>query len=205
MAESDRGPEDGKAGRRRKLPRKATPAYLERAALFYLDRYATSAENLRQVLRRKVARSTRLHDSDPVAGHAAIEALIARFLDSGLLDDGRYAEARARSLSRRGLSLRGIRMQLLQKGVGEAEIAAALAGLREEAGDPELAAALAYARRRRLGPYRVGSQGGAQREAQRERDLAALARRGFPTEVVLKVIDAGSAEELEDEASAPSA
>ena len=199
MAESDRGPEDGKAGGRRKLPRKATPAYLERAALFYLDRYATSADNLRQVLRRKVARSARVHDSDPAAGHAAIEALIARFLDSGLLDDGRYAEARARSLSRRGLSLRGIRMQLLQKGVGEAEIAAALAGLREEAGDPELAAALAYARRRRLGPYRPGSQRG----AQRERDLAALARRGFPTEVVLKVIDAGSAETLEAEATAP--
>lgn len=199
MAESDRGPEDGKAGGRRKLPRKATPAYLERAALFYLDRYATSADNLRQVLRRKVARSARVHDSDPAAGHAAIEALIARFLDSGLLDDGRYAEARARSLSRRGLSLRGIRMQLLQKGVGETEIAAALAGLREEAGDPELAAALAYARRRRLGPYRAQ----AQRGGQRERDLAALARRGFPTEVVLRVIDAGSAEALEDEVSAP--
>ncbi len=201
MAESDRGPEDGKAARQRKLPRKATPAYLERAALFYLDRYATSADNLRRVLRRKVARSARVHDSDPAAGEAAVEALIARFLDSGLLDDGRYAEARARSLSRRGQSLQGIRMQLLQKGVGEAEIAAALAGLRDEARDPELAAALAYARRRRLGPYRAG----AQREAQRDRDLAALARRGFPSDLVLRVIDAESAEDLEDEAAAPGA
>ena len=203
MPESEQRPEAGaaedrKRGPRRKLPKKATPGYLERAALFYLDRYATSADNLRQVLRRKVARSARVHGTDPAAGEDAIDALIARFLESGLLDDARYAETRARSLTRRGQSLRGIRLQLLQKGVGEDEIAAALAGLHDESGDPELAAALAYARRRRIGPFRAG----AERPAQRERDLAALARRGFASDLVLKVIDAESAEELEDEAEA---
>ena len=199
MPESERKRQAGKAGARRKPPRKATPGYLERAALFYLDRYATSADNLRQVLRRKVARSAWAHGGDPAAGEAAVEALIARFLEAGLLDDARYAEGRARSLARRGQSLRGIRLRLRQKGVGEDEIAAALAGLRDEAGDPELAAALAYARRRRLGPFRAG----AARAAQRERDLAALARRGFDPDLVLKVIDAESPDALEDEIAAP--
>lgn len=209
MAESEEraeagGPPIGKEGAgngdaRRKLPRKATPAYLERAALFYLDRYATSADNLRRVLRRKVARSARVHGSDPAEGEEAVEALIERFLGAGLLDDARYAEGRARRLARRGQPLQVIRLQLLQKGVGEDEIAAALAGLGAEAGDPELAAALAYARRRRLGPFRAG----AQRAAQRERDLAALARRGFAPDLALKVIDAESPEALEAEAAAP--
>ncbi len=199
MKNSETRPKTEKKAGGRKLPKKATPGYLERAALFYLDRYATSADNLRRVLRRKVVRSARVHGTDPAAGEEAIEALIARFLGAGLLDDARYAEARARSLSRRGQPLRGIRLQLLQKGVGEGEIAAALAGLREELGDPELAAALAYARRRRLGPFRAGSE----RRVQRERDLAALARRGFASDLVLKVIDAESAEALEDEAAAP--
>ncbi len=195
MPESETRAETGRTGARRKLPKKATPAYLERAALFYLDRYATSADNLRQVLRRKVARSARVHDSDVAAGHAAIEALIARFLESGLLDDARYAEARARSLARRGQSLRGIRLLLLQKGVGEDEIAGALAGLRLETGDPDLAAALAYARRRRLGPYRPADL----RAETRDRDLAALARRGFASDLVLRVVDAESPEALEAE------
>ncbi len=190
---------EGKSAGRRlpKKPKKATPGYLERAALFYLDRYATSADNLRRVLRRKVARSARVHGTDPTAGEAVIEDLIARFLGAGLLDDARYAEARARSLSRRGQSLRGIRLQLLQKGVGEDEITAALACLRDDLGDPELTAALVYTRRRRLGPFRPGPE----RKAQRERDLAALARRGFAAELVLKVIDAESAEALEEEAA----
>lgn len=199
MRDSETRPGTEKRAAGRKLPKKATPGYLERAALFYLDRYATSADNLRRVLRRKVARSAWAHGTDPAAGEAAIDTLIARFLGAGLLDDARYAETHARSLSRRGQSLRGIRRQLLQKGVGEDEIAAALAGLSDELGDPELAAALAYARRRRLGPFRAG----AERPAQRERDLAALARRGFAVDLVLKVIDAESAEELEEEAAAP--
>ena len=186
-------------GRRgRKQPKKATPAYLERAALFYLDRYATSAENLRRVLQRKVLRSLRAHGGDPEEAEKAIDALLNRFLEGGLLDDANYAETKARSLFRRGLSQRSMRLWLAQKGVGEEDIAAALAKLQAEVGDPELAAALAYARRRRLGPYRAE----AEREAKRQRDLAALARRGFTSDLVLKVIDAPAPTELEEEAAA---
>ncbi|MCG8547040.1 MAG: RecX family transcriptional regulator, partial [Alphaproteobacteria bacterium] len=43
--------------RRRKRPRKVTPASLERAALHYLQRFATSSENFRRVLTRRVQRS----------------------------------------------------------------------------------------------------------------------------------------------------
>ena len=183
------------APRGRRKPSKATPAYLKRAALFYLDRYATSAENLRRVLRRKVQRSARFHEIDRPACEAAIEELIARFLRSGLLDDAGYAEIRARSLFRRGQSLRAIRQGLAQKGVGKDEAEAALARLREENAAPDLTAALAYARRRRLGPYRSDPE----REDRRERDLAALARRGFAADIALAVIDAPSVAELEAE------
>ena len=182
------------APRGRRKPRKATPAYLERAALFYLDRYATSAENLRRVLRRKVQRSARFHEVDQAACEAAIEELTARFLRSGLLDDAGYAETRSRSLFRRGQSLRAIRQNLAQKGVGKEEAEAAIERLREENAAPDLTAALAYARRRRLGPYRAEPE----RANRRERDLAALARRGFAPDIALAVIDAASAAELEE-------
>ena len=48
----------------RKLPRKVTPAYLQRAAMAYLERYASSAEQLRRVLDRKVANRCRLRGED---------------------------------------------------------------------------------------------------------------------------------------------
>ena len=47
--------------KQRKPPRKATAASLENAALYYLERFATSSENLRRVLMRRVERlETRL-------------------------------------------------------------------------------------------------------------------------------------------------
>ena len=40
--------------RKKRNPRKVTPKNLDNAALYYLSRYATSAENLRRVMMRKI-------------------------------------------------------------------------------------------------------------------------------------------------------
>lgn len=164
----------------RKPPRKVTPAYLQRAAMSYLERYASSAENLRRVLRRKVDKRCRLRGEDPAEFHEMIDEVVAKSLRSGLIDDARYAEARVATLRRRGGSARAIQAKLSAKGVGRSTIAAALDG---EEGD-EQEAARAFARRRRLGPYRPG-----ERAPYRDKDLAALARAGFRFDLAREVID----------------
>lgn len=174
---------------RRSAPRKATPKYLENAALYYLERFATSAENLRRVLMRKVDKSVRAHGTDRDEGAAAIAGIVERFIRSGLLDDAAYARARVASLRRRGDGARTIHAKLRAKGVAKAEIDAALAGHAEDEGGEgaEMAAAARLARRRKLGPYRDP----AARADRRERDLAALARAGFSYDVARTVIDGG--------------
>lgn len=179
-----------------KPPRKATPEYLERAALFYLERYASSAGNLRRVLLRKVERSARAHDTDREEGAQAVDALIQRMLRAGLLDDQAYAQARAVTLHRAGQGVQAIRARLIAKGVDEDTIETALERLHDEAADPELAAALRYARRRRLGPYRREG-----RADNRQRDLAALARKGFALDLARRLVDTDDLEELEAEAN----
>ncbi len=186
---------DSKKAKRRRGPRKATPRYLRNAALAHLDRYAASSGHLRRLLLARVARSARLHGTDPGEGAAVVEALIVEFERAGLLDDGAYAEARARSLLRRGASARAIRAELGAKRVAPEQVRRALEGLAEVAADPELAAALAFARRRRLGPYRAAEE----RTPRRERDLAALARKGFDLDVTRRVVDAEDIAELERE------
>ena len=183
-------------GRRGRGPRLATAKYLRNSALHYLDRYATSSAHLRRLLMAKVMRSARAHGSDPQAGAAAVEALIAELLGAGVLDDARYAEDRALILFRRGASARAIRGALLAKGVASELIEPALERLGGEAAEPELAAALAYARRRRLGPYRSPQA----RAAMREKDLAALGRRGFGYDLARRVIETRDVSELEQEA-----
>jgi len=71
----------------RKKPRKVTAESLERAALHYLERYASSAVNLRRVLMRRVLRAAEAHGSEPADGAALVDALVARVRQGGLLDD----------------------------------------------------------------------------------------------------------------------
>jgi regulatory protein len=183
-------------GKKRRLPKPATAARLEKAALAHIDRYATSAANLRNVLMRRVARSVRLHDTEHGEAAEWVEAIIAKLLERRLLDDAGYARARAGSLHRSGAPRRKITGMLQQKGVGRSDIAAALAALDAEYDNSELVTACNYARRRRLGLYRLSGA----REERRERDLAALARAGFGYGTARRVVDAQSVEDLEADA-----
>ncbi len=165
------------------------PDVLERWALHYLGRYASSAENLRRVLTRRVRR--RSPEAVPAAA-PFIAALVARYRESGLLDDAAYASSRVASLHRRGESIRAMRARLAAKGVPAANVADAVSGLRAAAPDPDLAAACVFARRRRLGPFRRAA-------ADHARELGAFARAGFSrrvAEAVLGCADAAAVEAL---------
>ena len=185
-------------GKKTRVPRKATARHLENSALYYLQRFATSAENLRRVLLRKVNRSAHYHGTDADEGRAHVDGLIERFLKSGLLDDGVFAQARAASLHRRGNSARMIRAKLWRKGVADEDIDAALEALGKDVGgdggDADLRAAVNFARRRRLGPYFTGKES----QDTREKQLAALARAGFSYDVARRVIEAESVDDICD-------
>ena len=174
-------------------PRRATPGHLENAALHYLERFATSVQNLRRVLMRKVERSAHFHGTDAEEGRARVEDLITRFETAGLLDDAAYARARAESLHRRGNSARVIRAKLRRKGVAGDDLEGALAALGADAGEPELEAARTFARRRRLGPFGAKSPSA----DDREKHLAALARAGFSYDVARRVVDGETADEFD--------
>lgn len=202
------GPKRDKAAQksgpqRRRKPLKATPEGLERSALYYLERYDSSSGHLRRLLRRKILLSARVHGTDPEEGKSAVEKLIARLTGLGLLDDARYARERVRSLLARGNSAAMVRAKLRAKCLPAELIEAALAddenGGENGAPGRELRAALRYARRRRLGPYRLEKRPG-ERAERRDRDLAALGRQGFDYETARRVIDSEDPGILEREA-----
>ena len=73
------------------------------------------------------------------------------------------------------------------------DIEAALRSLEETHANAEFTAARNYARRRRFGPWRNADE----REARRDRDLAAMARAGFSFQMAQRVIDAAYIDTLE--------
>jgi len=183
---------DTKTGR--PTPRKITPARLENIALHHLDRFATSANNLRRVLSRRAQKSAYHHEDTDLEECATwIDNLISRYQECGLLDDPAYARAQAISHNRRGKSLRAIRALLSQKGVTAPDIDVALEGLNEDHVDADLAAAIAYARRRRIGPYRtkdIDDKG-------LEKELSALARSGFSYGIARRIVTAETVEDID--------
>jgi len=177
--------------------RVASPAYLERAAIHYLERFSSSVASLRRVLKRKLRRSVEAHGTDPIEGAAWIEAIIAKLQSQGLVDDRRYAENAAASLHRRGASARAIAMRLAAKGIDRDLVTEALSEADDEAGlarrpGGDLAAAAAFARRRRLGPYRPDET----RAAMRDKDFASLARAGFSRRIAERVLACADRDEM---------
>lgn len=150
--------------------------WLMRAALSYINRYPTSQANLSRVLVRKLQR--RLDDPDEAA--ALVARVVDRLVEARLVDDSLFAGARVAALKRRGISAAVTRAKLREKGVDEATASTALL----EEGHDEREAAHAYARRRGLGPFRVRDRTG-----RRDRDVAAMARAGFPVDIAIDIVD----------------
>ena len=174
----------GGAVRPRRVAR-PTEERLWRRALFYLERFATTRAHLHEVLRRRALREARALDLDAREIEARVARVVARAVEAGLVDDAAFALSRARNLVARGASPRLLRARLREKGVPEETIERVLQELADEMGDPTREAARAFARRRRIGPHRPPEE----RDAMRQRDLAAFARAGFSYAVARKVLD----------------
>lgn len=163
---------DPKAPRRPPPP--LDPAALERLALRYVERFATTRGKLADYLRRKIReRGWEGTPADPAA-------LAERMAALGYIDDLGYARSKAASLGRRGLGARRVSGALMQARVEEADREAVAPEVAERAVD----AALAFARRKRLGPWGKGESD----RAVREKQLAAMLRAGHPVDLSRRIL-----------------
>lgn len=150
---------------------------LERLALHYAGRYATTRAKLRAYLARKLRERGWQGGGEP-----GLDALIGRFGELGYVDDKAFAASRAASLGRRGYGERRVQAALAAAGVAEEDGAEA----REQARGEAWAAALRFAERRRIGPYAAEAPD----PAAREKALAAMLRAGHPLDIARKLVRA---------------
>ena len=161
--------------RRDRLPLDAEA--LERLALAYAGRYATSRDSLRRYLLRKLRECGWAGSGEPPDG-----AIANRFVELGYVDDREVAEARGRSLARRGYGARRLAGTLDALGIAEEDAAPALAIATEDGWD----IAMRFAERRRFGPFATVSAD----EAGRRRAFAAMMRAGHRPDHARKIIAA---------------
>jgi regulatory protein len=107
-------------------------------------------------------------------------SVLARYAEVGLVDDSAFAESYvAQRSGSRAAGRRAIAAQLREKGVADEVAAAALEAIDPDA---EAAAAAAFAR------SRLRRLGGLSREVATRRLYGQLSRRGYPANLVAKVV-----------------
>ncbi len=112
--------------------RPITAKYLQNAATFYLERYPSTAEGLRRVLHRRVRKAEMAEMPIMENVEQAIAAIVAKFVDAGVIDDKAFAQTKARALHRRGTSSKLTRQKLRMAGVDGDTFDQAMAGLDRE-------------------------------------------------------------------------
>lgn len=159
-------------------------AALDRLALRYVERFATTRGKLADYLCRKIReRGWEGEPADPAA-------VAQRMAECGYVDDRLYAESKAAALGRRGLGARRVTAALREAHIDETDaedLAPAIA-------DRAVEAALTFARRKRIGPYGapVADRAG------REKQLAAMLRAGHGMTLSRRIINASEPLRAED-------
>ncbi len=165
--------------RDRSAPRPVPPldaSGLERLALRYVERFATTRGKLADYLVRKARERGWAGEGD--AGSAAA-ALAEKMAGLGYVDDRAFAVARAAALTRRGLGAGRVTMALRQARVGAEDMAAVAPAVAAEG----IESALAFARRRRIGPFATVPAD----RAHREKQIGAMVRAGHPFALARKI------------------
>ena len=174
--------------RKRRPAKEITPQRLKNIGLYYLQRFESSAENLRQVLHRRIdAYAKENPEWDKSEASQWLEDTLAEFEKLHYLDDHRFAEVKIHQYLETGKPARYIKIKMQQKGISPSITNAILA---EAEFDP-LAMALKLAKRKKIGPFRAPEQ----RHEHRQKDLSALVRAGFDYDIACQVLEYNPQEE----------
>ena len=168
--------------RKRKPQKKITPQRLKNIGLYYLKRFESSVENLRNVLHRRINKYAYENpEFNKQQAYQWVEDVLAEFERLHYLDDNRFTELKIHSYLNAGKPARYIQQKLREKGIDEQKINAILS---EQEYDP-LQMALNFAKRKKIGPFRPEEQ----RKEFKQKDMGTLVRAGFDYDVVCEVLD----------------
>jgi regulatory protein len=173
------------SNRHTKLRKPLDTDALNRLALHYVGRYATSCARLKSYLQRKV--QERGWAAPDASDMPDFDAIVSRCAALGYVDDPAFAQTRAASLGRRGYGARRIGVALQVAGI-DRDLASEV--MPDE--DESFRAAETFARRKRIGAFGDGTPD----PKVRQRQLAAMLRAGHSFDLAKRLINAVADENM---------
>ena len=172
-----------------RVPKKITKTRLQNIALYYLRRFDTSVQKLREQLQKKIVEYAR-YNKEFDQGEALLwaEEVLKKFEECHYLDDRRFAENKIRGYLAAGKPRRYIENKLREKGVGFETIEQCF----EDADYDPWETALNFVRKKKIAGFREDVE---KRKEMRQKDMGTLVRAGFDYDLVLKILDYSPDEE----------
>ncbi len=167
---------------KKKVLKKITKQRLKNIGLYYLERFESSVQNLRDVLKRRVDKyAYENKDFDKAQAYQWIEEVLEEFQKLNYVNDERYAELKIKDYLNAGKPARYIKTKLKAKGVNEDDVEDLLS---KEDYDPK-EMALKFAKKKKIGPYRLDFD---EQKEFRQKDMGTLLRAGFDYEIVCDIL-----------------
>ncbi len=169
---------------KKRPPKPPTKARLKNIALYYLERFETSEDNLRAVLKRRIDKYAFFDkEYDKTNAYSFVDEIVEECCEKNFVNDERFSEFKINSYLRAGKPKRYIEQKLKQKGISEQTINQIF----EKIEYNEFDTALLFAQKKKIGPFRESE---AKREEYKQKDLASLVRAGFSFDVAKDVLEA---------------
>ena len=166
-----------------------TTKRLRKSAFSYLARYEVSEYQFEITMKRKLSYfENSLNNTEKTK---LIKVLKDEMIKAHFIDDKRYAETKVRSIRRQGGSERFIYAKLNEKRISNNLIRLAIETVDEGNENAEIKAALTFMKKKNIGIFYKNNNTVNQNDVYtlREKWLSALSRRGFPLEIIKKVIN----------------
>ena len=135
---------------KKRSPKKITYEILEKYTFKYLEKYSATQFQLRNILKRKIIKTSFFFQTKPEDYIHFIEDILTKFKKIGLINDITFSENRALNLVKRGFSKRKILINLKQKGIADEIAEKGIDNLKKFFFNFELASALIYAKKKKI-------------------------------------------------------
>ncbi len=168
---------------KKRPPKIPTKARLKNIALYYLERYETSIDNLKNVLKRRIDKYT-LFDKEynKTTAYSWVDEIVEECKNKNFVSDERFSEYKINSYLRAGKTKRYIEQKLKQKGIDEQIISQLFNDIEYN----EFDIAFKFAQKKKIGPFRESEE---KRIEFKQKDLASLVRAGFSFDIAKDIIE----------------
>ena len=168
---------------KKSFPKPPTKARLRNIALYYLERFESSEENLRKMLYRRIDKYVFANkEYNPNQAYLWADEVIKECLAQNFVNDERFADFKINDYLRAGKSKRYIEQKLKQKGISETIVSQFF----ENSSYSELDTALQFVKKKKIGRFRENEE---VRKKNHQKDLATLVRAGFDYDVAKAVLE----------------